>query len=295
MAFNIVTVVTSDDPTRTLEDAKRLKLSLDRERIFMSDGVLQTKFYVVTDLPRESFAEGFGVGKPKLIQFEREGDNDTLHDPSFYQRYIFDNHYFGSDDKVLFVDTNCVVRDLMQTVVYAGLPDKGDPRHCQYDLTDEQEKLIKDEDLSTLFLQKDWTGRCDTMFMPWFYAFNYGSMKDFAEGMFDDDKIKNYKTFMHFIEEEFDGFVLQQPPGLTGPYVIGDEDANEDINQAYIKECQPHFPEQWRGLGGDEDALFISYEHEYRDISRQCSILYLDRGEELTDPFTDRYAELWLL
>ena len=62
MAFNIVTVVTSDDPTRTIEDAKRLKLSLDRERIFMSDGVLQTKFYVVTDLPRESFAEGFGVG-----------------------------------------------------------------------------------------------------------------------------------------------------------------------------------------------------------------------------------------
>ena len=36
---------------------------------------------------------------------------------------------------------------------------------------------------------------------------------------------------------------------------------------------------QWRGLGGDEDAHYIHWEHDYRDMAtKQTSLLYLDRG-----------------
>ena len=44
MAYNIVTTCMKDDPSVILDDVKRLKLALDRERIFNTDGMLSAIF-----------------------------------------------------------------------------------------------------------------------------------------------------------------------------------------------------------------------------------------------------------
>ena len=54
-----------DDPSVSLDDVKRLKLSLDRERIFNTDGMLSARFFVITDYNRDEFNEGFG-GSTKI-------------------------------------------------------------------------------------------------------------------------------------------------------------------------------------------------------------------------------------
>ena len=94
MAYNIVTTCMKDDPNVSPDDVKRLKLSLDRERVFQTDGMLSAKFFVVTDYSRDEFKEGFGAVSPKLINVELEEGEEPYKHPSFYQRFAFDNHFF---------------------------------------------------------------------------------------------------------------------------------------------------------------------------------------------------------
>ena len=46
------------------------------------------------------------------------------------------------------------------------------------------------------------------------------------------------------------------------------------------------------GHGGEEEAPFLEWEHEYRDVSKQVKFLYLS-GEDA--PESDRYLLLWFL
>ena len=59
------------------------------------------------------------------------------------------------------------------------------------------------------------------------------------------------------------------------------------------KNVRPTFPAQWRGLGGDEDAQYIHWEHDYRDMSKQTSLLYLDKNDKDVD--LDYWLKLWVL
>ena len=80
---------------------------------------------------------------------------------------------------------------------------------------------------------------------------------------------------------------------MVGQYSIGDEYANLEQNAKWEKNVRPSFENgEWRGMGGDQPAKFISFEHEYRDISAQTSFLHL-KGD--ADPMTDRYLKLWVL
>ena len=65
------------------------------------------------------------------------------------------------------------------------------------------------------------------------------------------------------------------------------------MNQKWETNVRPSFESgEWRGLGGDQQARFIEFEHEYRDISQQCSFVHL-KGDAC--PTTDRYLQLWVL
>ena len=58
MAMNIVTSVTSDDDSRSLSDLRRLKTSLDRQRVLNSfNDPADFKFYVISDYDKEVIAE----------------------------------------------------------------------------------------------------------------------------------------------------------------------------------------------------------------------------------------------
>ena len=49
----------------------------------------------------------------------------------------------------------------------------------------------------------------------------------------------------------------------------------------------------WRGLGGDEEAELFSYDHEYRDISRQVSFITFEG--DTSNITEDEYVRWWML
>jgi hypothetical protein len=86
--------------------------------------------------------------------------------------------------------------------------------------------------------------------------------------------------------------------GTFGGYYVDDRAKNKEVNDLYEDIVRPEFtadPSLWRGMGGEPEAKFIEFTHEYRDITKQCSFLVLERGEDNKDPFTDRYLHLWVL
>ena len=122
----------------------------------------------------------------------------------------------------------------------------------------------------------DWTETEQTMFLPYFYQHVYGDHQDFVSKMFDKDIISKYETFAHFIEGEYEEFLLPMQPGVVGKYFVGDRERNDNLNEMWEKNVRPSFPAQWRGIGGDEESQYIHWEHDYRDMSKQTSLLYLD-------------------
>ena len=135
------------------------------------------------------------------------------------------------------------------------------------------------------------------MFQTSFYQHIYNDHPDFVEKMFDKDIISKYETFAHFIEGEYEEFLLPMQPGVVGKYFVGDRERNDELNKMWEKNVRPSFPAQWRGIGGDEDASYIHWEHDYRDMTKQTSLLYLDRGAsgDLVDPSSDYWLKLWIL
>ena len=120
MAMHIVTSCTTDDSTRSLEDVRRLKKSLDRQRALTTDS--PWTFSIITDYDRKTIREVLGE-RTKVIT-EREDAEDVFHDPSFYLVYAFNNYNFNSEDKVVYLDANVVVKNPVISLLYDGLPDR---------------------------------------------------------------------------------------------------------------------------------------------------------------------------
>ena len=144
-----------------------------------------------------------------------------------------------------------------------------------------------------MFLQKDWTEKCETQFQPWFYAFNYGDQIRLQKAMREENVFDGAETFMHWIEENYKGYVLQQPAGLTGPFVVGDQDENERLAGVYEKNVRPLLETQWRGLGGEQESLLYEFDHEYRTISRQVSFITFEGNTD--NILDDEFARWWIL
>jgi len=299
MAFNIVTTCVTDDPKVTPQDVRRLKLSLDRNRALESDGYLIAKFWIVTDYPQEEF-DALGLkqeGPVKFIRFMRESDDDVLKHPSFYQRYLFRNNYFGENDKTMFIDANVVCRELVQSILYSTLPDRGNAEETNLTLTQEETDRINNDNASTIGFVSDWGETEGTEFLPYFYQFNYGQYPNLVNLMFNEETVAKYNTFIEFLAGEHDGVNLALDPAILGKYYVGGDSnpMNQQLIDNYEKNVRPFFPDRWRGIGDEPVARYIHFDHEYRTITKQTSFLYIDRGDENVDPFTDRYLELWVL
>ena len=118
MAMHIVTSCTTDDSTRSLEDVRRLKKSLDRQRALTNR--FNLTFSIITDYDRKTIREVLGE-RTKVIMVEREDAEDVFHDPSFYLVYAFNNYNFNSEDKVVYLDANVVVKNPVISLLYDGL------------------------------------------------------------------------------------------------------------------------------------------------------------------------------
>lgn len=295
MAMNMATVVMKDDPNVTPDSAMRLKIHLDKQRLIMNEGMQLVRFVIITDYNLEDFTNPYetdpNVETGVKFLFVK---SDDVPDPSFHQRHVWKNDVFGSQDKTMFIDCNTIPMGLCHSILFSSLPDKGDPSHSSYALTETQKAEIIDNNYASISGQVDWTNTEQTTLMPYFYQFVYGEHKDFVAKMFDDEIISQYSTFMEFLDEEYDEFVIPMEPGIVGKYYVRDKNKNDELNEAWEENVRPHFPDNWRGMGGEEDAKFLSWNHDYRDFSRQCSLLYIVKNPEFEDEH-DYFLRLRLL
>lgn len=294
MAMHIVTTCTTDDPSRNIEDVRRLKKSLDRNRMLELDS--PWTFSVITDYDRKDIREALGE-RTRIIQVEKEDEHDVFHHPSFYIAYAFDNYNFNSEDKVVYLDANVMVKNPVQSLFYDGLPDRGDCKHASIDtLTFEQRERIEAENLPSIYMCEDWTGKGETKYLPYFFMFHYGQNTELEQFMRADniENIKKYPTFQHLLEAEFGGEFIRTSAGTVGPYRVNDDDYNDDLIAAYEKNVRPLLDTEFSATGGEVEERYISRDHHYRDFCRQTRIIHLDRPDNV-DPAEDYYLELWLL
>ena len=70
----------------------------------------------------------------------------------------------------------------------------------------------------------------------------YMKYQDFVSKMFDKDIISKYETFAHFIEGEYEEFLLPMQP-VVGKYFVDDRERNDEPMQCERRTFD-HFP-QW--------------------------------------------------
>ena len=291
MAFNFSTVCMRDDPTTEPRDVVELKMLMDRQRLILHEGMQICRFVVFSDYPKEDFAEAQGAwatddNHESPARFLDVQPVPEGIDPSFAVRNLFKNDLFAEHDKTMYCHPRCVPQELTHSIMFSTLPDKGNPNHTSYDLSDEDKKEIIANNWSTLNLSVDWTKTEPTMFMPYFFQFNYEEHKELTKKMFDDELITKYDSFMHFIEAEYDEFVLPMLPATVGKYYCGNKTKNNELNDAY-EENRELIEANWRGTGGEPESKYLSWDHDWRGLSKQTSMMYLDETE------MGRYDDYW--
>lgn len=297
MAFNVATVCLKDDPTTTPEDVIKLKLSMDANRLLVHEGMQISVLNVFTDYEKSDFLEvqprwASEETDPNVPSSMRLTTIESTDNPSHAIKHLFRNDRFGEHDKIMYMHPRVKWRNLGHSIIFSTLPDKGNPNHSSYTINEEDRKSIIENNWATLNLAVDWTESEDTQFMPQFFQFNYAEHTDLTDKMFDGT-LDKYDSFMHFVEGEYTEFVLPMMPATLGKYYSCNHDKNKELNEMYEKNVRPLFPEHWRGTGGDEEAKFLSFNHDWRDMTKQCSLLFFD---ETDGPISDDYfAQMYLV
>jgi len=288
--FEVITVKT-EGLGITSEDVNRLKLSLDRQRTLDNDGMSVARLSCYTD-----DATGLDEGI-RVIPLMK--DADIIHD-EWYKVLLWDGDMKGlrEESKCTIVDARVVARNMCTSVVYEGLPHKGTTDECNFTFTTEETESIKANDTSFFYQERNWMEDGDTQYFPHFIGFVQGNGKYIVDNFVADKagiQAKYGTNVQQYIEDQIaenHGMILNTMHGMIGQYHINDEFANLEINQKWETNVRPSYPEDWRGQGGDMDAKFISYDHEYRTITQQCSFVHL-KGTD--NPVSDRYLQLWVL
>jgi hypothetical protein len=287
MAINIITTKVGDS-CRT-EDVNRLFLELCRKRIFMMTPGQDINFYCYTDTP-EGLDEGINILPLTL--------NENITDLEYYKVFLFDELKFDHDTNIIW-DVNLQPLDLSQTHIIRGFPIAGDVKEADEYLPDldlDTGRKIRDERLPFLQAPTKWfTDDTDTASITsWFLKYHGNDCRRLLQSFIEDPvgMQEKYGSFAEFVEGEFKGVLLPTAPGIFSPYYINDKDRTDALNAEFEEKVRPYFPDAWEGHGGEEEAPFLEWEHEYRDVSKQVKFLYFD-GEDA--PESDRYLLLWFL
>lgn len=295
MAIELVVVKTKDNGVTT-EDVNRFKLSLERMRVLRDLGMQLCRLNIITD-------DKEGIDTDEFTRIIPYLGNEKITNPKFHELEVHNyDDFFGGGTKVMYFDTNFVARDLISAFCFDGIPDRGTTHESSHQFTAEEITNITENNLPFLQLGNNWTALEDNApkYFAGFTGFVAGDTRDLYRKFMQDPEgyQEKYSTPVEFYEHEFDGFILPVIDGTIGEYHVGDVAKNKKINDKYEDIVRPQFesnPNLWRGMGGEPEAKFIEFNHEYRDITKQCSLLYLNRGEDNKDPFTDRYLHLWVL
>jgi hypothetical protein len=289
MAINIITSKIGDS-VRT-EDVNRLYLELCRKRIFTITPGVPVNFHVLSDTT-EGYDEGINI-----IPFVEDED---ITNPKFHMIKFFDEMKFQSDTNVLW-DVNLQPLDLCQQITLNGFPEAGDVKEADDYVTDmdiETAREIRENMLPFIQLPTKWYNDGSTGTVnDWFIKYNGNDCRGLYQTFLKDPKgiQEKYNNLAEFIENEFKGVMLPTQPGIFSPYYVNNKEKNDDLSQQWEENVRPYFPESWSAPGGEEDAPYIEWEHEYRDMTKQVKFLYFNTNNGTELPESDRYLLLWFL
>tara|TARA_B100000287_G_scaffold355389_1_gene345956 strand:+ start:562 stop:1446 length:885 start_codon:yes stop_codon:yes gene_type:complete len=189
--------------------------------------------------------------------------------------------------------------DLCQTAILGNMPMPGDvhelPQGHGMDL--ETMKMVQDNSLPFLELPMKWwtdDNPCEYR-AEWYIGYAGNTLKDIKQ-KFTRESIDEYKDkggVWKFIEDSFKGVVLPTKLAQFSPYYLNDQEKNDELNAQYEEIIRPYFPQEWYPpMDEDMDAPLFSYNHEWRDVSKQVRFIYLDGRDDIK---SDMYARLWFI
>ena len=287
MGIKIITQKVGD--SINAEDVNRLHLELSRKRVFTMTPESPIELYCHTDSPE---------GLHEDINIIKLNKRDDITDNKFYNIELFEKF---SEDKVILWDANLQPLDLCQTLVLKGFPMKGDFKEAMDFIPDMDLELgmkIKEEMYPFIQVPTKWwdldedgtTGLAD-----YFIAFWGNNCNHLVQTFEKDPKSAQETDFATFIKNNFKGIILPTEPGVFAPYYVSNKERTDALNEQWETNVRPFFPDAWVGHGGEEEAPFLEWNHEYRDVTKQVQFLYLDTDKGENRPEEDWYLKLWFL
>jgi hypothetical protein len=294
MPIEIVAVKTKDNGV-TAEQVNRLERSLAKNRLTGADGFLSCRFNCLTDDP---------TGLNDYVKIRELERDDRVTNDKWYELKVFDLERTGiyEETKTVYLDAGMIGVELLHQIIFDGLPHRGHPEQSHsYRLSSEEMDFCDENNSAFIQMAPNWDSFSTNTYIEGFHAHGQrdfrGVWEDFLENAesiqaeYGDDVQRYLEDYVTNKQE----FILPVQAGSVGRYFVNDEEKNRQLVNDFEDNVRPLFPKAWRGMGGDEDALYIHTDHEYRDLTRQTSFLKLE-GESPDNPASsDRWLDLWIL
>lgn len=235
---------------------------------------------MITHIPVDE-TKSFGVEDFEVVQLFNE--------PTLQQT---EGHDFA---KNVIWNPKLMPLDLCQTAILGNIPFAGDIRDLplEHGMDSETLNTIQTNKLPFIEMPHKWwnsEGEITEYKGEWYTGFIGQDLKDIADNLIQEDTSKNV---WRYIEESFKGVVLPTKLAQFSPYYLNDKDRNEDLNAQYEEKIRPYYPTEWYPPQEDEmDAPLFSYDHEWRDVTKQVRFIYLEGNDPID---SDLYARLWFI
>lgn len=206
----------------------------------------------------------------------------------------------SSEDKNLIWNPRLIPLDLCQQTILTNLPQAGKvmemPEGHGMDVATMQ--TIQDKKLPFMELPLKWWEEENDFTEykgEWFMSFHSNDLKALSVGYTTEDaeEYLNKGGVWKYIEDKFTGVVLPTKLAQFSPYYINNKEKNDDLNAQFEEKIRPYFPAEWYPpYDEDMDAPLFSWEHEWRDASKQVRFIYLAGSDPIK---SDMYARLWFI
>lgn len=297
MPMQMVVVKTKDNGV-TGEEVNQFFRRTQRQRILRpnDDGIALYKFHVYTDDP-EGIEERDEIN---IIPFFARG-SDVITDPAYRKLDMFNYTNFGEGTKTCVVDPRLVFKDFSLAELASGVPDAGTTNETAHPFTEEETQFIKEN--NTTFLQQAhaWWDSTPTTYHHSLLMFVQGGWEWLINEFNKDPQgiqseypgEEGFQTWVESFSDDPRLYFIPITYGALCQYTLGDPVKNTLMNDEFDTKVRGTWGDNFR-MGGDEEALLFEFDHEYRDLSKHCSFLFLD-AEHGVDAREDEWLDLWIL
>ena len=296
MAVNVIILKTEDNHI-TNDDVNCFNMSMHRQgAVTNQDNLRMSKVICYTDDP-VGLDQDINI-VPLTRREEVEYDVWYNLDP---HNFSLNGIYNGDKTMVLGATGGKPhARDMVASVILDSVPTRGSTEHSNHPFTVAEKEEIVEDNKYIIQQAWDWQNISANEYLGDFIGFTQGDTR-FLLTNFNKDPAGIQKEYgediQRYIEDQYKAegfFVMKTPAAYTGYYSVNNRAQNELYNQLFEENVRPVFHDShdvyaWRGIGGDEEAPYLAWDHDWYRLSKQTSMIFFD-----DNPRLDRYCLLWL-